>query len=132
MDRWQFCLLRLLPAKLVFVSKETKIDILVTPAVTIIVGVGCAMVLAPIFKTICDSLVHLSAGQRIYSHSSWESLFLLSSVLYLLFNQLCSNLRSSWYQWRCRSCRRFRWQYLYGRMEWSCTCRRSSYRRMLL
>ena len=38
------------------VSKETKIDILVTPAVTIIVGVGCAMVLAPIFKTICDSL----------------------------------------------------------------------------
>ena len=37
------------------VSKETKIDILVTP-VTIIVGVGCAMVLAPIFKTICDSL----------------------------------------------------------------------------
>lgn len=40
--------------KLVF--KETKIDILVTPAVTIIVGVGCAMVLAPIFKTICDSL----------------------------------------------------------------------------
>ncbi|MBN2929808.1 MAG: PTS sugar transporter subunit IIC [Eubacterium sp.] len=38
------------------VSKETKIDILVTPVVTIIVGVGCAMVLAPIFKTICDSL----------------------------------------------------------------------------
>ena len=38
------------------VSKETKIDILVTPAVTIIVGIGCAMVLAPIFKTICDSL----------------------------------------------------------------------------
>ena len=38
------------------VSKETKIDILVTPAVTIVVGVGCAMVLAPIFKTICDSL----------------------------------------------------------------------------
>lgn len=38
------------------VSKETKIDILVTPAVTIIVGVGCAMVLAPVFKTICDSL----------------------------------------------------------------------------
>ena len=38
------------------VSKETKIDILVTLAVTIIVGVGCAMVLAPIFKTICDSL----------------------------------------------------------------------------
>lgn len=38
------------------VSKETKIDILVTPAVTIIVGVGCAVVLAPIFKTICDSL----------------------------------------------------------------------------
>lgn len=38
------------------VSKETKIDILVTPAVTIGVGVGCAMVLAPIFKTICDSL----------------------------------------------------------------------------
>lgn len=38
------------------VSKETKIDILVTPAVTIIVGVGCAMVLAPIFRTICDSL----------------------------------------------------------------------------
>ena len=38
------------------VSKETKIDILVTPAVTIIVGVGTAMVLAPIFKIICDSL----------------------------------------------------------------------------
>ena len=39
------------------VSKETKIDILVTPAVTIIVGVGCAMVLAPIFKTICVGVV---------------------------------------------------------------------------
>lgn len=38
------------------VSKETKIDILVTPAVTIIVGILCAMVLAPIFKTICDAL----------------------------------------------------------------------------
>ena len=38
------------------VSKETKIDILVTPAVTIIVGVICAMILGPIFKTVCDSL----------------------------------------------------------------------------
>ncbi len=38
------------------VSKETKIDIIVTPAVTIIVGVACAMVLAPICKALCDSL----------------------------------------------------------------------------
>lgn len=38
------------------VSKETKVDIIVTPAVTIIVGVLCAMVLAPIFKTACDAL----------------------------------------------------------------------------
>lgn len=38
------------------VSKETKIDILVTPAVTIVIGTLCAMVLAPIFRTICDAL----------------------------------------------------------------------------
>ena len=64
------------------VSKETKIDILVTPAVTIIVGVGCAMVLAPIFKTICDSL-----GTFIGWATNLQPffIFLLSSVLYLLF-----------------------------------------------
>lgn len=63
------------------VSKETKIDILVTPAVTIIVGVGCAMVLARFLRQFVTRLEHLSDGQRIYSHSSWESLFLLSLVL---------------------------------------------------
>ncbi|MDO5145612.1 MAG: PTS sugar transporter subunit IIC [Eubacteriales bacterium] len=38
------------------VSKETKIDILITPAVTVATGVILAMFLAPVFKTICDSL----------------------------------------------------------------------------
>ena len=38
------------------VSKETKIDIIVTPAVTVIVGVVLAMILAPICKNICDGL----------------------------------------------------------------------------
>ncbi|MCD8020507.1 MAG: PTS sugar transporter subunit IIC [Clostridiales bacterium] len=38
------------------VSKETKVDIIVTPAVTILVGVLCAMALCPIFKAICDYL----------------------------------------------------------------------------
>ena len=38
------------------VSKETKIDILVTPAVTTLSGVLCAMAVAPLFKSICDFL----------------------------------------------------------------------------
>ena len=38
------------------VSKETKIDIIVTPAVTVIVGVVLAMLLAPVCKNICDAL----------------------------------------------------------------------------
>ena len=38
------------------VSKETKIDIIVTPAVTVIVGVVLAMVLAPVCKSVCDAL----------------------------------------------------------------------------
>lgn len=38
------------------VSKETKIDILVTPAVTIIVGVVLAMIFGPVFKSVCNSL----------------------------------------------------------------------------
>ena len=38
------------------VSKETKIDIIVTPAVTVIVGVVLAMLLAPVCKSVCDAL----------------------------------------------------------------------------
>ena len=38
------------------VSKETKIDIIVTPAVTVIVGVVLAMLLAPVCKNICNAL----------------------------------------------------------------------------
>ena len=38
------------------VSKETKIDIIVTPAVTVIVGVALAMLLAPVCKSVCDAL----------------------------------------------------------------------------
>ena len=38
------------------VSKETKIDILVTPAVTIVVGSVLAILLAPVFKAVCDAL----------------------------------------------------------------------------
>lgn len=38
------------------VSKETKIDLIVTPAVTIIVGVLCAMVLGPVCMRICNAL----------------------------------------------------------------------------
>lgn len=38
------------------VSKETKIDIIVTPAVTVIVGVVLAMLFAPVCKNICDAL----------------------------------------------------------------------------
>ena len=38
------------------VSKETKIDIIVTPAVTVIVGGVLAMLLAPVCKNICDAL----------------------------------------------------------------------------
>lgn len=38
------------------VSKETKVDIIVTPAVTIIIGVVLAMVFAPVFKQVCDAL----------------------------------------------------------------------------
>lgn len=38
------------------VSKETKIDILVTPAVTTLSGVLCAMAVAPLFKSLCDFL----------------------------------------------------------------------------
>lgn len=38
------------------VSKETKIDIIVTPAVTIITGGILAILFAPLFKTACDAL----------------------------------------------------------------------------
>lgn len=38
------------------VSKETKIDILVTPAVTIIFGGVLAVFFAPLFKSVCDAL----------------------------------------------------------------------------
>lgn len=38
------------------VSKETKVDIIVTPAVTVIVGVVLAMLLAPVCKNVCDAL----------------------------------------------------------------------------
>lgn len=38
------------------VSKETKIDIIVTPAVTIITGGVLAILFAPLFKTACDAL----------------------------------------------------------------------------
>ena len=38
------------------VSKETKIDILVTPGVTVLVGCILAMILGPIFKGVCDAL----------------------------------------------------------------------------
>ena len=38
------------------VSKETKIDIIVTPAVTIITGGALAIVFAPMFKSVCDAL----------------------------------------------------------------------------
>ncbi len=38
------------------VSKETKVDILVTPFVTITVGMICAMILCPIFKYLCNQL----------------------------------------------------------------------------
>lgn len=38
------------------VSKETKIDIIVTPAVTIITGGLLALIFAPLFKTVCDAL----------------------------------------------------------------------------
>lgn len=38
------------------VSKETKIDILVTPGVTVLVGCVLAMLLGPIFKGACDAL----------------------------------------------------------------------------
>lgn len=38
------------------VSKETKVDILVTPGVTVIVGCIFAMLLGPVFKTVCGAL----------------------------------------------------------------------------
>ncbi|MFQ6865901.1 PTS sugar transporter subunit IIC [Blautia sp.] len=38
------------------VSKETKIDIIVTPAATIITGGVLALIFAPLFKTVCDAL----------------------------------------------------------------------------
>ncbi len=38
------------------VSKETKVDIIVTPAVTIIVGMFFAYLLCPVFKYICTQL----------------------------------------------------------------------------
>ena len=38
------------------VSKETKIDILVTPAVTVIVGGICSFILCPVFKYVCNAL----------------------------------------------------------------------------
>lgn len=38
------------------VSKETKIDIIVTPGLTIITGGVLALIFAPLFKTVCDAL----------------------------------------------------------------------------
>lgn len=38
------------------VSKETKIDIIVTPAVTILTGGTLAVLFAPMFKSVCDAL----------------------------------------------------------------------------
>lgn len=38
------------------VSKETKIDIIITPAATIITGGVLALIFAPLFKTVCDAL----------------------------------------------------------------------------
>ncbi len=38
------------------VSKETKVDIIVTPAVTIIVGMIFAFLLCPVFKYVCSQL----------------------------------------------------------------------------
>ncbi len=38
------------------VSKETKVDILVTPGVTVIVGCVLALIFGPVFQTICNAL----------------------------------------------------------------------------
>ena len=55
------------------VSKETKIDIIVTPAVTVIVGVVLAMLLAPVCKNICDALgVIYRMGNQSSVRSGWE------------------------------------------------------------
>lgn len=57
------------------VSKETKIDILVTPAVTVITGCAIAMGVAPLFKIICDAL-----GTFIGIATNWQP-FLMGMVV---------------------------------------------------
>lgn len=113
--------------------KRRRIDILVTPAVTIIVGVGCAMVLAPIFKTICDSL-----GTFIGWATNLQPFFMgiiisvvVGVVLTLPISSaaICAAVGISGGAVIAGSSR---WQYFYGSVEWSCACRRSSNSRLLL
>ena len=88
------------------VSKETKIDIIVTPAVTVIVGVVLAMLLAPVCKI---SVMHLVAFIRMGNRSS----SVLDGNDHLCgcwnradtSNQLSGNLRCGRNQWRSSACR---------------------------
>ena len=53
------------------VSKETKIDILVTPLVTILAGVGLSALLAPAIGTAASAVGTLSSGPPCSSPSGW-------------------------------------------------------------
>ena len=62
------------------VSKTTKIDILVTPIVTICIGGFLSQWWAPYIGTAASSVAVRLCGQQISNHFSWVSLFLLLLV----------------------------------------------------
>ena len=62
------------------VSKETRIDILVTPLVTILSGVGLASLSRPPSEKQLPASVPLSCGLLTFSPSLWGSSFLSSSA----------------------------------------------------
>lgn len=113
------------------VSKETKVDIIVTPAVTVIVGVVLAMLLAPVCKNVCDALgsfigwairskTVLDGNHRI--GGSWRGAD--------PSNQFGSDLCCDRNQWRRGSCR-----HRDGSVTWrsgtDCTGRRSGHSGLL-
>lgn len=88
------------------VSKETKIDIIVTPAVTVIVGVVLAMLLAPVCKNICDALgAFIWMGNRSSSVLDGNDHLCGRWNRADTSNQLSGNLRCGRNQWRSNACR---------------------------